>query len=68
MNDNDKTVRNDSVPPMSSGTQEQGGRLLQTGMMQPPQMPGVLGQLASTRSSASWARAAWARCCSPASR
>jgi serine/threonine protein kinase len=45
MNDNDKTVRKESVPPMSSGTQEQGGHLLQTGMMQPPQMPGVLGTI-----------------------
>ena len=42
-NDNDKTVPRNSVPPMSSGTQTQGGPLLETGMMQPPQTPGTLG-------------------------
>jgi hypothetical protein len=43
MNDIDKTVREDSVPPMSSGSQESGHELLQTGMMQPPPNPGLLG-------------------------
>jgi serine/threonine-protein kinase len=45
MNDNDKTVKANSVPPMSSGTHEQGGPLLETGMMQPPQTPGTLGMI-----------------------
>jgi hypothetical protein len=43
--DNDKTVKMESVPPFSSGTLEQSSRLLQTGMMQPPQTPGALGTI-----------------------
>lgn len=45
MSDNDKTVKMKNVPPFSSGTLEQSDRLLQTGMMQPPQAPGTLGTI-----------------------
>ena len=47
MNDNspntDPTVPAHSVPPVSSGMYGQGSHLLQSGMMLPPQSPGVLG-------------------------
>ena len=50
MNDNspnpapdDKTVPAHSVPPVSSGMYGHGSHLLQSGMMLPPQTPGVLG-------------------------
>ena len=44
MNDlNDKTVPAHSMPPVSSGTHGQGDQLLQSGMMLPPQAPGILG-------------------------
>ncbi|HPA20722.1 MAG TPA: leucine-rich repeat protein [Verrucomicrobiae bacterium] len=46
MSDDDKTIRaDDTVPSMSSGTHDQGGALLTTGMMVPPQMPGILGTI-----------------------
>ena len=46
MNTNDdKTIPAHSVPPVSSGMYEQGDQLLRTGMMQPPQTPGVLGMI-----------------------
>lgn len=45
MSENDKTARPKAVPGFSSGTREQGGSLLETGMMQPPQTPGILGAI-----------------------
>ena len=43
MDANDKTIPNHSMPPVSSGTHGQGDQLLQSGMMLPPQSPGILG-------------------------
>jgi formylglycine-generating enzyme required for sulfatase activity/serine/threonine protein kinase len=46
MNDpTDQTVPAASVPPVSSGMYGQGGQLLQSGLMLPPQAPGALGTI-----------------------
>ena len=39
----DKTIRAESVPPVSSGAGGMDHTLLQSGMMQPPPAPGVIG-------------------------
>jgi serine/threonine-protein kinase len=42
---NDRTVPAHSVPPVSSGMHGQGDPLLRSGMMLPPQAPGILGRI-----------------------
>jgi serine/threonine protein kinase len=44
-NNTDKTVPANSVPHVSSGMYHQGDPLLQSGMMLPPQAPGILGMI-----------------------